>query len=356
MRTTIRRRSLVAVLAFLLACETMLPSTILLGGAVLQVVAVNQFIDQPEYLTAVSGLIATMTSVALAAGENYLDYRARQQELARVEALEAEIAVEYEALKEGEQAPAPSWEAAPEGNPDWAAGDAPLPGASADDIPGAQASSASPWGDRYAADGMGIASKGLAPAGPVPIDVALLKRDGSRAVPIEDGEILFDGIDDPQPADALRVAFRTRADAFVYVVAVDAVGRVQPLHPMAYPAPASPTAAGTEVFLPGPEGWYGLDAYTGIQHVYFVASPERRPELESQLAWFAAQGIPELKGPVHSVSEVTRVEDAGIRSRGLTGVRTEVNEGIPAEPPGAKGAAAGLGSRDQVMTRHFVHR
>ncbi len=359
--TRAKRALLVVALAGALACETMVPSTILLGGAVLQVVAVNQFIDQPEYLTAVSGLIATMTSIALSAGENYLDYRARQQELARVEALEAEIASEYDALKAGEDAPAPSWEAAPEseGGPSWSDVDAPLPGQAAQAVADAQDAGGNPWGDRYPEGGQAIAPRGLPAAGPVVLDTAILKRVGERAVPIEDGGVLHDGIDDEVPADQLRVAFRPRADSFVYVVAVDAAGRVQPLHPSVFPPEGPPTKAGTEVMLPSADGWYGLDEYSGIQHVYFVAASERNADLEERLAWFAAQGIPDLEGQVHTVSEVTRVENdeaAEVRPRGLTGVRTEVKGGIPpAEPQGAPGGPA-MGSPDRVITRHFVHR
>lgn len=355
------RRSLVVVLVFALACETMMPSTILLGGAVLQVVAVNQFIDQPQYLTAVSGLIATMTSVALSAGENYLDYRARQQELARVEALEAEIADEYEALKAGEDAPPPSWEAAEssEGGTSWSTSDAVLPGATAPSEAEPLASSDNPWGDRYSEEAGGVAPRGLAPAGPIVLDTALFNQVDGRAALIEDGATLFDGIDDTEPADQLRVAFRPRSDAFVYVVAVDAAGRVQPLHPQVYPPEGPPTKAGTEVMLPSPDGWYGLDAYAGIQHVYFIAAAARHPDLERQLAWFAAQGIPDIEGPVHTVSEVTRVEaseTSEIRARGLTGVQSEIKGGIPPTPPAGVGDASAIGSPDRVITRHFVHR
>ena len=97
-------------------------------------------------------------------------------------------------------------------------------------------------------------------------------------------------MDQTAESDFSRVPpFRPRADAFVYVVAIDAVGRVQPLHPMSYPTSGSPTPAGTEVFLPGPEGWYGLDEYAGVQHVYFVAATQPRPDLEKQLAWLAIE-------------------------------------------------------------------
>jgi hypothetical protein len=344
-----------AALSLVVACKSVqpyLPELIAIGGTLIEVAALSY--NDGEYAPQVTLLMATLTPAAVVMASNYMDRQeeeSRKQELAE---LDAEIQAEYASL-DAPFTPAPaegsggglSW-AAPAAAPATPA-PAPVVVSSAQPTP-APGEAASPWGTLYASKGVG--SRGAeTPA----LEVALLRSSaGGPAAAFEDGAVLHDGRDGAAPADTLRVFFRPSHDSYVYVVAVDAAARVQPLYPLELP-PAGPVRAGAAVWLPGPTGGFGLDENRGLQHVFFYASPERQPDLEAQLYRFASRPKPPA-GPAR-VSEATHVE-GDVRARGLTGTGEAV-------VIGAAGAAAtvpttryvlGPDGGPLVVTRVFEHR
>ena len=371
-----RQRLRVALVAALLsttvACESVEPyitDLILVGGTVIEVAALTY--QGGTYAPEVTLLMATLTPAAMSVASTWVANRQEERELA---AIEEEIAKEYEALDAPYQLPsqgpaAGAWGAPPVGGDTWgtAYGEqgagtgwtnaaqqqgAGGPGAAA--LAAGGGASASPWGDRYSKRGVEPRGEG----GQINLDVALLRKAGSAAVVIQNGEVLQDaegrsGV----VGDQLRAYFSPTEPLYVYVVAVDAAAQVQPLFPPQLPPPG-PVAAGAQVLLPGPDGWFGLDGFRGIQHVYFYASRERNFELEAQLHHFAAGAPPTPGAQRYRVSEPTIIEDQGdVAARGLTGV-SSTPQSVTLEQGSLEIEATRVSGADGelVATRYFDHR
>jgi hypothetical protein len=113
------------------------------------------------------------------------------------------------------------------------------------------------------------------------------------------------------------------------------------------------------VLLPDGTNWYGLDEYSGIQHVFVRASREPNKDLEMQLTLFAANPPPDLPatGKIFSVSEAMTASPE-VQGRGITGV-----EGDPVKLPAEIGdlefrpnrVEASDATADAVAVRYFQH-
>ena len=365
-----RQRLRVALVAALLsttvACESVEPyitDIILVGGTLIEVAALTY--EGGTYAPEVTLLMATLTPAAMSVASTWVANRQEERELA---AIEEEIAKEYAALDSPYQLPGQAqdqgnWGAPPVGGDTWGTaygeqgagtGWTDAAGESAGLAVAGGGSSASPWGDRYSKRGIEPRGEG----GKISLDVALLRKAGSAAVVIQNGEVLQDAVGrSGVVGDQLRAYFSPTEDLYVYVVAVDAAAKVQPLFPPQLPPPG-PVSAGAQVLLPGPEGWFGLDGYRGIQHVYFYASRERNFDLEAQLHHFAAGDGPTAGAQRYSVSEPTIIEKhADVTGRGLTGVTSEPQSvtlergSLQIETTRVTGADGEL-----VATRYFDHR
>ena len=89
-----------------------------------------------------------------------------------------------------------------------------------------------------------------------------------RIVALENGDVIQDDNGDPNAGDQMQVFFRPNVEAWVYVVAVDATGWVQPMFPSAFPDAQNPLPAGSTTLIPGEGAWFGLDQYKGTEHIY----------------------------------------------------------------------------------------
>jgi hypothetical protein len=198
---------------------------------------------------------------------------------------------------------------------------------------------------------------------PLALETALIKKEGAGAVPVLDGDVLFDGIGE-SIENQFRVLFRPNQQSHVYVVGVDAVGRVQPLFPPSFPDRTNPVLPGESVLLPGGDSWYKLDQYTGLQHIYFYVSPERNEWLEKQLSVFAWRKPPKPRGAngeIHYVSEPTILQYTGgdgTRARGIiqpeTGEIARIPGDLRVEIPTLRVTATAVG-QPLVVTRIFQH-
>ncbi len=116
------------------------------------------------------------------------------------------------------------------------------------------------------------------------LDVALLKRtmvNGKpKLIPIHDNDILKDGRGDPQAGDKFQILIRADTDCYLYLAAIDSTAWAQGLFPPMEGAIVNPVRKGQTYTLPAGRNWYSLDQYKGIQHFYFLASHERRPDIE----------------------------------------------------------------------------
>lgn len=355
------------------AVEKVLPYAVVAGGAIASVVAYNYLSDcgntyavcseftdidgntfqeyDQGYVEVALATIGTITSVGKMGADYWVEQREKQRELAELEAVEQQIEEEYAALEaQGEPVQAGGWgnAGAPAAADRWGSayaqpayggGSAVAPSPAPAPTPTAppnSASSESPWGNRFG--DAGVAAKGVAPAEPpgtIALETAILKRveteDAASLAPVADDDVLYDGIGEDR-ADRFQVLFSPSRDAFVYVIGVDAVGRLQPLFPTRYPDQANPVRAGERVLLPGGAGGFGLDQYRGIQHVFFRASHERNEALEKQLTLLAAKPAPAppTEGKVYTVSEPTVAGGGAVQARGITGTGTGAMLRVPA--------------------------
>ena len=196
---------------------------------------------------------------------------------------------------------------------------------------------------------------------PLALDVAVLVQrasDGrlSDPVPIDDGATLYSDPNDPAAGDKLKISFRANCDCFVYVIAVDGTGFLVPVFPDFESLDPNPVQAHRLQIVPKADEWYGLDAYTGIEEIYFVASFTRRTELERSIKRLAGQ----KRQPR---TDYRPVRQAAIipPTRGLVKVKT----GQPASVQAQSGEAhdytptsflATVKGADLVITRWFHHK
>lgn len=383
----LRTLLLVAVVSTSLSCETLervAPYLVVAGGAIASVVALNYLgdcdnawagcvggVQAPGYTEQVLVMIGTLTTVVGVGVDYWADLRQESRELARLEDVQAQIDLDYQQAQTGggqgwgNAAGAQGWAAATQAPPArWGTAQTSTGPASAL-APGQQAGGAdaagAPWGDQYS-DGS-WQSRSADPDDALSLGVAVLKRvidrDGTRGIPIGDGDVLFDGIGE-NFADGFQILISPDADAFVYVVGVDAVGRVQPLYPRTFPDATNPVRGGEKILLPNTEEWYGLDSYAGLQHIYFHASPDRHADLEKQLTIFASKPPPDplgTDGRIYSVSTPTLPEI--VQARGITGVEPGEVTRIPSGGPGYEvrlDRFHAIPGQPVMAARYFDHR
>jgi hypothetical protein len=196
------------------------------------------------------------------------------------------------------------------------------------------------------------------PAGPpLAIEVAILREASEEGrtslVPIEDGAVLRDGGADPESGDKFKISFRSGQRCHVYVLAIDGTGWVTSVFPGAESPFGNPVEPGRTYLIPDGARWYALDEHKGVEHVYLLASLERRPDIEELQADFARRVRPEL-------AEYRRVAEAAVATRGIVAV----GPGKATQVAGEDGRLhavtptsflADVDGFDLVLTRWFVH-
>ena len=199
---------------------------------------------------------------------------------------------------------------------------------------------------------------GAAGGPPLALDIALLKESTVQGelilLPLEDGTVLRDGREDQLAGDRFRAVFRANQECFVYVVGIDATGWVTPLFPAWHTSHTNPIQAAVEYQLPDAEYSFSLNEYRGVEHVYFLASHQRRTDMEEFLAKFDGQG--QTQPPPAAADRV--VEEAVV-SRGFD----DVVEGrdIVVETSGVEfmltpaSFLSKASDNDLVVTRWFRH-
>jgi hypothetical protein len=153
----------------------------------------------------------------------------------------------------------------------------------------------------------GYAGPGGAVGTPIGLDVVMMKktiRNGATVMlPIQDGDVLKDGRGNAKAGDKFRIMFRPHTDGYVYVVAIDGSGWAQGIFPPPTSPLANPVKAGQEYTLPEGKNWFSLDQYKGIETIFFVASQEKRADLEGILQSITGRERPATENP----QQVTKV-------------------------------------------------
>lgn len=139
------------------------------------------------------------------------------------------------------------------------------------------------------------------------LDVALLKKmvvNGAETLlPLHDGDILTDGRGNSKTGDKFRVMFRANTDCYIYVIAIDGSAWAQGIFPTLTSPFANPVKSGQQYILPEGNNWFSLDQFQGIETVFFVASSEKRQDIEDILGSIAGRERPPMAKP-HPVTEV----------------------------------------------------
>ena len=127
----------------------------------------------------------------------------------------------------------------------------------------------------------------------IQLDVALVKKtlvNGAEILlPIKDGDALKDGRGNVKAGDKFRIMFRANMDCYVYVIAIDGSAWAQGVFPSLTSPFANPVKDGQQYVVPDNKTWFSLDQFKGIETVFFVASPEKRQDIEDILASIAGR-------------------------------------------------------------------
>ena len=103
-------------------------------------------------------------------------------------------------------------------------------------------------------------------------------------LPIHDGDVLLDGRGNANAGDKFRIMFRSKTDCYVYVIAIDGSAWAQGVFPSLTSPFENPVEQGKQYVIPEGDNWFSLDQFKGIETVFFVASPEKRQDIEEILS------------------------------------------------------------------------
>lgn len=192
------------------------------------------------------------------------------------------------------------------------------------------------------------------------LEVALLAQqrthDGQvRLRPVNDGDVLRDGRGDPAQGDKIKIFFSADCACYVYVIGIDATGYVAQIFPEGDFRAAGRVLPGQKFLLPEGTTWWGLDETRGIEHIYFIASRERRPDIEDLVVQLAGQR-PSLPADYRAVREPAVVA----MTRGLVQVQSAAPTVVPTEYGASQQFSptlfqATVEDADLVITRWFRH-
>jgi hypothetical protein len=216
------------------------------------------------------------------------------------------------------------------------------------------------------AAGASPAAAALTDAAPLTLEVGIFKEtivEGkSMPVPVQDGEILYDGYGSHGAGDAIKFMFRANVDAWVYVISIDATGWIQPIFPSGYSGSTNPVKANQTYLFPEGSTWAPLDSYRGVEHLYFMAGRSRRPDLERSLAAFAARArdADPKRGAVDGPPALAQVSSDAQVMRGFDAPRKSVAQQVPS----SGGESFAVDSQlfvsnspgDILITRWFHHQ
>lgn len=106
---------------------------------------------------------------------------------------------------------------------------------------------------------------------------------------MNDGDVLKDGRGNAKAGDKFRIMFRANSNCYVYVIAIDGSAWAQGVFPSLTSPFANPVKQGQQYVIPENNNWFSLDQFKGIETVFFVASPEKRQDIEDILASIAGR-------------------------------------------------------------------
>lgn len=159
--------------------------------------------------------------------------------------------------------------------------------------------------------------------------------------------------------DNYKIMFQSSVPCYMYVVQLDATGKMDPIFPSKWSSWQNPLEAYSVYEVPADNNWFYLDQNKGIETIYFIASLERRSDIEN--LFYQLESVNQSLVQQQSVSMDSYVPIYRGVSRGVGGVRQ--GGGISREVTFQNGSqgqynATLIGSiqADFVMTRWFNHQ
>lgn len=192
------------------------------------------------------------------------------------------------------------------------------------------------------------------------LEVALLAQQRGpegqvQLRPVADGDTLHDGRGDPARGDKLKLFFSANCACYVYVIGIDATGYVAQIFPEGDIRAPSRVMPGGRYLLPEGTSWWGLDDYRGVEQIYFIASRERRRDIEDMVAQLAGQrpSVPADFRPVREPAIVAMTRGlVQVQSAAPTAVQTEYGASQQFSPTSFQSTVQ---DADLVITRWFRH-
>ncbi len=141
---------------------------------------------------------------------------------------------------------------------------------------------APPGGERPIALSMGIIARlpsGAVTKGKTPV---------FKEVEIEDGGVLHSG-------DLFRIKFKLRKEAYVYLLALNARGKITRIFPRKDTRVDFQAKPDEPYAIPQGDEWFRLDDNTGTETFYLFASPNRIEDIDQKVAHLKKPGPDELK-------------------------------------------------------------
>ena len=196
---------------------------------------------------------------------------------------------------------------------------------------------------------------------PVVLDVDVLAQrmsDGAESppLPIEDGATLYSSPGNPLAGDKIKLSFRSSCDCYVYIVGIDATGYVTSVFPDPDSQLQNPVTADRQYLIPTGTEWYGLDDYKGVEEIYFIASYNRRLDLERIIQRLSKQERAPAADymPVRSATMAPRTRGIVKIDMGTTAQVAASNGDIHRFSPSTFKAQSA--DSDLVVTRWFNHQ
>ena len=167
-----------------------------------------------------------------------------------------------------------------------------------------------------------------------------------QARPIKDGDTLTKN-------DSYKVTFQCNMQCYMYIIQLDATGKMDPILPSKYFFSGNPIEPYTFYDIPSAEKWFYLDENIGVETIYFIVSRSRRPDLE-KLFHKLEEKNKSLVQRVH-----VSIDSSVVITRGIGGVRPGQKQVVNFQDGSQGQYSSTLISSikaDLVMTRWFYHR
>ena len=152
--------------------------------------------------------------------------------------------------------------------------------------------------------------------------------------------------------DNYKVVFQSNIPCYIYIVQLDSTGKMDTIFPSRYSRGGNPVDSTANYSVPADENWFYLNENKGIETIYFIASKERRNDIEELLYNLEAKN-----------SYLVQMQRVSMQSyapvyRGIGGVRESCRQAVRFQNGNQGEYGSTLFSSidaDFVVTRWFYH-